>query len=359
VASVTEGEFLVDMDSQKKLARKNKAKLETIARIQAAEISGEQLVQKIKVNVIAFEEQLTKDFPIEFDKKGWVIIPFADRNLYKTDYYFTVNIDKPSNLTEDGTVKDPVYDFVKSTGKPYMVCELSAFRQNSYKSDVDDWYFTLGWFNFMRTGFFNNNNCNADRWEVISKAQNILVKDYRTDYHEKYALVCLQKVNDSTMASLHTTYGKYRNWIMLVCNQIRNTYPRMPIVLRPHLRTKSANYSHVLDNVQRCTLSKTWENRTYFEGGAGLQKDLDGAGFVVSYNSNVLTQSTLAGVPSICWDIGSQSAPGCLDPSQLGNLREVYNIDRQQWLNNLAYTQWTRAEIRDGRAWQHLNTYMF
>jgi hypothetical protein len=102
------------------------------------------------------------------------------------------------------------------------------------------------------------------------------------------------------------------------------------------------------------TLSKTWEDRRFHEGGKGLQEDLSGARFVVSYNSNVLTQAVLEGIPSICWDMRSAASPACLDPSQLSNLEHVYNIDRTQWLHNLGYTQWTRREIRDGQAWNHL-----
>ena len=174
-----------------------------------------------------------------------------------------------------------------------------------------------------------------------------------------YALICLQKATDSTLIPMHDTHGKYRNWLMLVINQIRNVYPYLPIVIRPHLRTKLSSYRNVLGNIAGVTLSKTWEDRRFHEGGKGLQEDLDGARFIVSYNSNVLTQAVLEGITSICWDIRSAASPACLDPSQLSNLEDVHEIDRTQWLHDLGYTQWSRAEIRNGRAWKHLNQYGF
>ena len=339
-------------------------KLKTMKRITEDElmIVGKNGDMRQKCSVIAFREQLVGDFSeIQFNQNGWLIIDFKDRALYKSDYYFTVNVDKPSNTLEDGTKKDNIFDYVKNTGKPYMVCELSAFRQNSYKDqDPDNWYFTLGWFHFLRQGYFYNNNCPNDRWTKIKKQQDLKVDRWLVETRPKdYALICLQKVNDSTMTPLHEVHGKYKNWLLLVCNQIRNTYPKLPIVVRPHLRTKEVNYEGVVTPMHKCTISETWEDRTYFEGGDGLHEDFKGARFVVAYNSNVLTQSSLRGIPSICWDIRSAAAPGCLDPSQIGNLEAVHEIDRDTWLNNLSYTQWSRAEIRDGRAWTHLKKYGF
>jgi len=113
---------------------------------------------KERVEMIAFKHQLNDDFPIEFGKEDWKIIDFADRDKYKSKYYFQINVDKPSNIDEDGNTKDEVYEYIKNTGRPYLVCELSAFRQNSYLGDPDNWYYTLGWFHFLRKGFFNNNN---------------------------------------------------------------------------------------------------------------------------------------------------------------------------------------------------------
>ena len=320
----------------------------------------EDTIGKERVEMIAFKHQLSDDFPIEFDNQDWKIIDFADRDKYKSKYYFQINVDKPSNIDEDGNTKDEVYDYIKNTGRPYLVCELSAFRQNSYLGDPDNWYYTLGWFHFLRQGFFNNNNSRKDRWRRIQEQQSIELKPWRTEVRDNdYALICLQKATDSTLMPMHDTHGKYRNWLMQVINQIRNVHPGLPIVIRPHLRTKHSSYKNIIGNIAGVTLSTTWEDRRFHEGGEGLQKDLDGARFVVSYNSNVLTQAVTEGIPSICWDIRSAASPACLDPSQLSNLEDVHKIDRTQWLHDLGYTQWSRKEIRNGRAWIHLKKYGF
>ena len=331
----------MDKPKDPALARKWK----TIKRVSKREITE---FGKIKVTLIAFKHQITDAFPLQFNAPGWVIIDFADRDKYKTDYYLQVNVDKPDNET------DETYSYIKNTGKPYLVCELSCFRENSYKGDPDNWYFTLGWFHFLRQGYFYNNECKPDRWNKIKEIQNIKVQSWNSKVErDDYALICLQKVNDSTLIPMHETHGKYRHWLVQVINQIRNIYPGIKILIRPHLRTKEGNYKELAGTVDGIEISKTWEDRTYFEGGAGLQHDLNGAKFVVSYNSNVLTQAVLQGIPSICYDIRSMAAPVCLRPDQMHNLRLVNNLNRQQWLNDLAYTQWTSREIRLGIAWEH------
>jgi hypothetical protein len=322
--------------------------------------------------VIAFKHQFSEAFKfIRFDKEGWKIIDWEDRHLYKAKYYFQINVNKPSNL------HDPAFEYILGTGRPYMVCELSCFRENSYQGNPDNWYYTLGWYHFLRQGLFHNSDKPSDRWNIIQHQQNIRVAPWRPaefKHKDGCALICLQKATDSTLIPLYETYGKVRFWLETVCNQIRSAYPEMPIVIRPHLRTKESSYEPLLtinpetqepnpNGITKCTVSKTWQDRTFFEGGAGLQEDLDGACIVLAYNSNVLTQSVLQGIPSFCYDQNSAAAPVCLTPDRLSHkgvkLRRVQKIDREQWLYNLAYTQWSIAEIADGTAFKHLNQYGF
>ena len=67
----------------------------------------------------------------------------------------------------------------------------------------------------------------------------------------------------------------------------------------------------------------------------------------------MLTQAVLQGIPSVCYDIRSMAAPACLRPDQMNNLKYVNSFNREQWLHDLAYTQWTSKEIRLGHAWEH------
>ena len=179
--------------------------------------------------VIAFKHQFTEAFKsIRFDMEGWKIIDWEDRHFYKAKYYFQINVKKPWNTP------DPAYDYILSTGSPYMVCELSCFRENSYQGDPDNWYYTLGWYHFLRQGLFHNSDKLSTRWDSIKKQQQIKILPWRYAKKRKddYALICLQKATDSTLIPLYETYGKVRFWLETVCNQIRSAYPELPIVIR-------------------------------------------------------------------------------------------------------------------------------
>lgn len=76
---------------------------------------------------------------------------------------------------------------------------------------------------------------------------------------------------------------------------------------------------------------------------------------VVSHHSNVAVDALCAGVPSWCkkgvgrlWSaVELQDAVACCAPS-------VGDAERQGLLSDIAYAQWTPAEMRSGQAWDHI-----
>lgn len=73
---------------------------------------------------------------------------------------------------------------------------------------------------------------------------------------------------------------------------------------------------------------------------------------IVTFNSNSAVEALIGGVPVFAFDEGSM-VWGVANRSW-DRLHYPETPDREQWLNNLAYTQWTPDEMRDGEAWRHL-----
>lgn len=72
----------------------------------------------------------------------------------------------------------------------------------------------------------------------------------------------------------------------------------------------------------------------------------------ITYNSGAGVDAAVAGVPvitgnagSFAWDVASHS---------LDTVDTPYCPDRTQWLNNLAYAEWSLDEIAAGLPWRHL-----
>jgi hypothetical protein len=298
-------------------------------------------------HVVAFRSLLNQYFPVDFNIPGWQILDFADPAAGHADCYFQINVQKRK------TADQAEYDFIRQSARPVLVCESNLFRKNSYAVQYPDkCYYRLGWGHFLRSGNFNNANSPADRWNHIQQLQNIQIKPWQQ--RSGHVLLCLQKPGDSTLNSLYEKYSTYQDWIAHTIEQIK-CYSDRPIMIRPHLKTKKINFDKFLG--KNITLSETWNQRTVYEGGAGLQKDFDAASAVVGYNSNALVESTCEGIPtfplsdeSVVWDISNK-----IEDLSCPRL----DIDRTQWLHNAAYMIWNMNELNNGTAWNHLKGVYF
>jgi hypothetical protein len=82
-----------------------------------------------------------------------------------------------------------------------------------------------------------------------------------------------------------------------------------------------------------------------------FEEALQGAWCVVSHHSNCNVDALVAGVPSFCVD--GIAAP--LSESDLTKIETPCRPEgREQWVADIAYTQWTVDEIARGLPWRHL-----
>lgn len=84
-----------------------------------------------------------------------------------------------------------------------------------------------------------------------------------------------------------------------------------------------------------------------------LETALADAYATVSHHSNASCDSLLAGVPTFTWD-GIAKPMGLQDLSMIE--RPYCPLDREFWLYDAAYCQWSLTELTDGTAWKHLKS---
>jgi hypothetical protein len=85
-----------------------------------------------------------------------------------------------------------------------------------------------------------------------------------------------------------------------------------------------------------------------------LEQILVGAHALVTHGSNACFEAVLAGVPCIILGDGVAKPLSSTSLDELDAPRLASEEERRQWLANLAYWQWTRAELADGSAWQFI-----
>lgn len=86
-----------------------------------------------------------------------------------------------------------------------------------------------------------------------------------------------------------------------------------------------------------------------------LGKLITNAWAIVTHHSNVAIDGIMNGVPCFVND-GVSSAVGLTDLSKIETPRIIKLQEQQQFLADLAYTQWTYDEIASGKTWKHFET---
>ena len=175
---------------------------------------------------------------------------------------------------------------------------------------------------------FKNEEMPDDR----AKDLNVELKPWKEpDKKRKYVLVCGQTYKDANVNDIN-----YEDWLSQTLNYLLEKSERR-ILYRPHpLEYKAFSMPEGV---------KVSHERT-------IEQDFALAASVVSYSSNSCVESVIEGIPSfviskksVAWDVTNH------------NLSEINNpktFDREQWFNNLAYTQWNLKEIEKGLPFRHL-----
>lgn len=294
-------------------------------------------------------------------------VSFSDiQTREKADAFVQSNIRHPYHVKNE--YKEPLYLYIEKTKKPKIVIESAVFRQNP-TNQVKEKYFRFGWESFLyNEANFGPRPAPSDRWERIQKEQEIVIRPWRQT-RGKYVLIFLQHAIDTSLFRLIEQFGSYYKWLTFTIDRIRENTD-LPIVIRPH--PKHGMYMQFFDAYKMLDVPKIYDNVSFsvnqgqegLSGGKYLERDLEDAHTVVGWTSNALTEAVCYGIPAFCMSAGAMAWPVSVEDTdywseQKYDFSSIDNIqsslpDRTQWLYNLSYCQWTREEIRDGIAWNHI-----
>lgn len=209
--------------------------------------------------------------------------------------------------------RDDVIDRQKKRGRRYLVLELG------YMGDRHHWA-SIGYDGLNGRADFCTDNVPGDRWE---KHFAHLMRPWRTG-GRGCDLVIGQVPGDASIGHIN---------IMSWLGDIARALDGRDMVFRPHPLAADMPTPRGMRRSMGC-----------------LVGDLRSARRVITFNSNVGVDAILHGVPVVAFDQGSMvrsvarhGLPGW----------PVYP-DRTAWAHRMAYCQWTRDEIANGDAWEHL-----
>jgi hypothetical protein len=281
------------------------------------------------------------------------IVDWSDQEtIKKADVLMQTNIKecKLKNL-------ETQYEYIRNSGKPFLVTEGAVFRQNM-KTDSQA-YHRWSWFHYFQDeGEYCNQDCPSDRWEQISLEQNLKIEPWQNN-PDGHILLCLQRPGDSSLHRILTKKKQdYKHWIWKTVRDIRR-YTDRKIVIRIHPLRQDATLNmlfsidEVFKNIEISTDITGATTKNGSNGGDGITNDLKGAYCAIGLNSNVLTETVMAGIPTFSLCSGSMAWP--VSNHFIKDINSpIMEFDRTQWLYNLSYCQWRQDEIEQGLPWEHL-----
>lgn len=171
---------------------------------------------------------------------------------------------------------------------------------------------------------------NGERWQ---KFFSYHLKPWRTD-KKGYALLIGQRPDDVSLGGAH-----FRNWVNSVAKKLIDSGHE--VVFRPHPRLVELNIAAGIP---------TFSPEGTLPSRGRLAQDLAGAACCITFSSNTSVEAILAGIPTYTEYDGSIAWP--VTSHNLDN--PFYYPDRLPWCHDMAWKQWTLAELSDGSAWGHV-----
>lgn len=212
-----------------------------------------------------------------------------------------------------------IWEYYRKTNRPVVVLEVGGLKRNL------TWRVGLNGVN--GAALFGPNGQNSDRANQLG----LHLAPWRTS--GKNIVICLQRHESHQWENM----PKINLWVSQTINQIKKHSDR-PIVIRRHPRqTITINQPGV--TVQ--SPNKIADTYDDFDFDRAL---LD-AWAVINWSSNPGMQSIIAGVPAF---VGPESLAAPVANLDLSQIETPSMPDRQQWLNDLSYCEWTLDEIAKG-----------
>lgn len=272
------------------------------------------------------------------------------------DCYYQTNLLKPKFM--DPSRKDWLgnhLQYIQNSGRPYIVSESAVFRKYPV-------YKRFGWNSYKwDDGNFNNENVGSERWDKFEKKTGIVLKDWKSPGDK--IIIMGQKEGDSSLIKLYDQgFNSFYDWVAEVVRTIRK-YSDREIVIRPHPRNieRGINYTNkTIESLglKDVSISKNLTLNGAAQGGKELDRDMQDAYCVITYNSLSGVESVCEGIPTFALDSGSMVWPVTHhDLSTIENLDN--NFDMQSWKNRVAYTFWNKEEVSSGECWMHLKPVYF
>ena len=215
-----------------------------------------------------------------------------------------------------------IWETNQAQGKPTVVLEVGGIQRGT------TWKVGLNGIN--RDAYFGPSNNDNTRAEHLG----LRLGDWRKS--GDYILICGQHEKSLQWHNM----PRMSNWFLNTYDTIRKHTDR-PIIFRPHPRCRLEHIERGLRYVER-------QEPRHIEGSYDdFDMGFDNVFCTISWSSNPGIHSVIRGVPAFVGP-SSLAYPVANDIDFLQDIEKPLMPDRQQWLNDYAWTEFTVQEIAQG-----------
>lgn len=229
-----------------------------------------------------------------------------------------------------------IWEHFRKKNKPIIVLEVGALdRGNLWK---------VGLNGINGSGYFGPIGNNDNRRQKL----NINLKSWKQG--EKI-IICGQHPKSQQWEGMPSI----QDWLSYVVRSIRE-YTDREILIRPHPRAPITynGFDSFVGTHYPNKITGTYDSFDF-------NKAINDAWAIVNWNSNPATVAALNGIPVFVGHTSYAAPVGNLfsmsiDKKIWSNIENPLMPDREQWTNDLAYTEWTLEELSKGEPLDRLSS---
>ena len=285
------------------------------------------------------KQQKLKRLGVIFESLGdtFSYVELKDIAKVEFDFFFQHGIKKPTRNNNE------FYETLEQHEKPVLIREAAPIREleiknTAGKTPIEDQWMRLSWNSFYMDDGIHPFDPSYSRWNELKKEYNLQVEDWKR--RGDNIIFNLQKTADSALNRLYYNDIDYKFFVIEKINEIQK-YTDRPIIIRPHPKDLK-----LLEWLKEQNLNVTFSDMRPFK------EDLDRAWCLITYNSTTCVESTLYGTPTcvldpsaVSWEVSQQS---------IAEIENDHDVDRDSWLEKIAFMQWKGSEFKNGYAWKLL-----
>jgi len=245
-----------------------------------------------------------------------------DRGWIVSEHNLNADVAVIWSVLWNGRMKEnqAVWDYFKNKNKPIIVLEIGGLNRG--------FLWKIGINGVNGSAYFGPSNNDDQR----RKQLGIKLKPWKQG---KDIVICCQH----TMSQQWENMPPIDQWLHRVILDIRKRSNRR-IIVRSHPRLNQ-HYEENHINI----ISQTPQKIPGTYDSYDFENALQSAWAVVNWNSNPASQAVINGVPAF---VGPNSLAAPVGNLNLADIENPQMPDREQWLNDLVYNEWSLDEISQG-----------